>query len=321
MVCLRRRVFGLLSSTTLLLCAAALPATAFPQTNVGAGTDQAPPLQEVTVTANRLDKNVLEHVIIPRFVESHGKPNPKTNQVGRWIAPFTICPKIRGVKPAAQDYVTRRIFAVATRVGAPVEVNPQCKATVEVIFTPNPQDQVSYFARHYRKILGVTAGSLKERQTFKNQIRAWYQTATHTDNGWGEDLDDTLMDPTMVGARMAVNAQGPTDDQRFTAGTSSGFANVLVVVDSKQVTTYSLNAISDYVAMLVLSRTAQDGCSVLPSIIDLLSPDCSGRPAPESITSADIAYLKALYSADMEKNLHIEQIDLHQRMLEGVVGK
>jgi hypothetical protein len=323
MLCLRR-AFGLLSSTTLVLCAAALPATAFPEVNDSSGVQQTPPLQEVTVSARRLDKDLLEQVIIPRFVESHGAPNPRTNQVGRWMSPWTICPKIRGVKPAAQDYVAHRIIDVATHVGAPAEADPQCKATVEVIFTPNPQDQVTYFARHYRKILGVTPVSLKDRVTFKNQIRAWYQTATHTNNGWGEDLDDTLMDPKAtaggVTGRVVYNMEGPTDDQRFTSGLTSGFANVLVVIDSKQVTPYTLSAISDYIAMLVLSRTAQNGCSELPSIVDLFSPDCAGRAAPSSMTAADMAYLKALYAADLEKNLHIEKIDLHQRMLDGVLG-
>ncbi len=321
MLCLRRCIFGLVSSATLMLCAATLPATALAQTNNSAAPDQSA-LPEVTVSATReQDRSVLDHVIIPRFVQSHGTPNPKTNQVGRWVSPWAICPKTRGLKPVAADYVSRRIMAMASRVGAPVDWSPKCKATVEVIFTPNPQDQVTYFARHYRKILGVTAGTLKDRVTFKNQIRAWYDTATRTSEGWGEDLDDTMADGKMAGARMAVNVQGPTDDQRFTSGTVSGFANVLVVIDSNQVTMHSLSSISDYVSVLVLSRTAQNGCSELPSIVDLFSPDCSGRPAPEAITRADIAYLTALYSADLEKNLHIEQIDLHQRMLDGVLSK
>jgi hypothetical protein len=40
-------------------------------------------------------------------------------------------------------------------------------------------------------------------------------------------------------------------------------------------------------------------CGDLPSILDLLSPACRGGQMPASITEADTAYLKALYSMDL----------------------
>jgi hypothetical protein len=54
--------------------------------------------------------------------------------------------------------------------------------------------------------------------------------------------------------------------------------------------------------------------------MDLLSADCTGRAPPNFITGADVAYLKALYSANLEMNLNLERGDMHDRMLQDVLG-
>ena len=280
-----------------------------------AGSEQT--LQEVTVTAHRqIDDRTLDRVIIPRFVASHGAPNPKSNQVGRWTPYLPVCPSTLGLKPAFADYVSRRVLAVAAMVGAPAARYGRCKFTVEIVFTPGPQEQVSYLAKTYRALLGYDQGSLKQRLTFTRAIQAWYTTATHTEGGprclggWSVDSDAPL-----------CNEQAQGSASRLSNGMLSGIVNVLIIADSKQVDGHSLASIADYIAMLVLTRTSVDGCSELASIIDLLSPDCAGRAPPDSITPADIAYLKALYSADLEKNLNLEEGDMHYRMSRKVLGR
>jgi hypothetical protein len=320
-----------------LIIASAL--ATFAGSGVGAVADQAPAsaatpssnkhpeqLQEVTVTAHRLDQHTLDHVIIPRFVRSHGAPNPISHQVGRWALPWTICPKTTGLEPAYADFVSRRIIAVAKLVGAPTAANAQCKASVEIIFTPDPQAQLNYFATTWRAILGNPTGTWKDLVTFNHQIRAWYEAETKTAQGWGRDYDDPLMDPnlqatSLTGNPLPYNVEEMGRGSRISSGITAGFANVLVIVDSNQARAHSVNSIADYIAVLVLSRTALDGCNELPSIIDLFSPDCGGRPAPETITSADIAFLKALYSANLENNLNLEQRSVHDRMLHEVLGR
>ena len=283
--------------------------------NSQSGSEQT--LQEVTVTARRqLDDRTLDRVIIPRFVASHGAPNPRSNQVGRWTPYLPVCPSTIGLKPAFADYVSRRVLAVAAMVGAPAARFRRCKFTVEIIFTPSPQEQVSYLAKTYRALLGYNRGSLKERLTFTHAIQAWYTTATHIVGGagcvggWWVDSDMPL-----------CNEQAQGSASRLSNGMLSGIVNVLIIADSKQVDGHSLGPIADYIAMLVLTRTSVDGCSELASIIDLLSVGCAGRAPPDSITIADIAFLKALYSADLQMNLNIEQGDMHDRMSREVLGR
>jgi hypothetical protein len=288
----------------------------------GAQSNSQEALQEVMVTAQKqIDKHTLDRVIIPRFVKSHGKPNSFSGQVTRWTRPDIICPSTIGLQPAAADFVSKRITTLAASVGAPTAQHGHCKPNVEVIFTANPQEQVIYFANHYRELLGYDAGSLRDRVTFSHQIRAWYSTATYTSGaGWTLDSDKP---PIQIGNSPAVriNVQDADSGSRFTKTMRSGFTNVLVIADIRQVSEHPLRSIADYIAMLVLTRTSLDGCSELSSIVDLLSADCAGRAPPDSITPADSAYLKALYTADLEMNLNLEQNDLHDRMAREVLGR
>ena len=97
--------------------------------------------------------------------------------------------------------------------------------------------------------------------------------------------------------------------------------DVLIIADSTRVAPYSLQSIADYAAMVSLTRMAQlENCAPLPSITDLLASGCA-TPAPEALTAADRAYLKALYSANLEQTLNLERGDVHERMMRQIEGQ
>ena len=61
-----------------------------------------------------------------------------------------------------------------------------------------------------------------------------------------------------------------------------------------------IGPLSDYVTMLALSQPQSlDGCNDFSSILDRMSTGCAARGTPETLTTGDIAYLKALYAADI----------------------
>ena len=96
---------------------------------------------------------------------------------------------------------------------------------------------------------------------------------------------------------------------------------MLIIADSGQLARYSLQSIADYLAVLSLTRMAQlDHCAPLPSITDILARSCAS-PVAESLTAADRAYLKALYSADLEQTLNLERGEVHERMMRAIEGK
>ena len=101
----------------------------------------------------------------------------------------------------------------------------------------------------------------------------------------------------------------------------SEFVHVLIIVDSGRLTGHPLNSVADYLAMVSLTRMAQlDQCAPLPSITDLLASGCAA-PVADSLTAADRAYLKALYSADLEQSLKWERREIQDQIVRQVEGK
>ncbi|MGB6449440.1 MAG: hypothetical protein WBE92_01680 [Steroidobacteraceae bacterium] len=292
----------------------------------------APPLQEVRVTASKLDRHTLKRVAI-QFVRLHGAVSPVIHQIGRWQA--DVCPRVTGLNPRAEAFVSRRVKAVARSVGAPTPgVGKRCAVNVEIVFTPEPQPLLNHIAKAYPGLLG-SARSAGDT-IFRHAIQSWYLTGTKAEVAWqrsrvqdqiemGQEAadgpprpDGARVDPAYGGEHAPAAFAG----SHFTTGLTSELLLVFVVVDTRQVAGDSLRSIADYIAMLALTRMGSlDGCSELPSIIDLLSSGCDEREKPQALTEADTAYLKALYSSDLEMNLNIELGDMRDRMVTSIAGR
>jgi hypothetical protein len=276
-------------------------------------------LQEVTVTARRLQDHRTLARAVSGFVASHSAPGTRINQIGRWYA--QVCPETVGLQPAYNEYISHRIVEVARSVGAPTQRGGKCTGNVKIIFSPRPQAQLDYIATKYRPYLGYS-GHPSELVKFNHAIESWYITGTRSSvemhapgpscikyntcgpppsaNGLGIDSDDWVMGQagSYLGSEMRIE-----------------FVQVTVIADANALVRFPAQTVGDYIAMLVLTRTALDGCNQLPSIIDVLSPDCGDRAKPQGITEADAAYLKALYSSDLENNLNLERGAIHDQMM------
>jgi hypothetical protein len=88
---------------------------------------------------------------------------------------------------------------------------------------------------------------------------------------------------------------------------------VLIVAEPAKLLDYEVGTLADYIAMLALSQIQSlDSCQELPSILNLLVPDCS-RTA-KSITSGDLAYLRALYKMTPTANFHVQRGEMMYQM-------
>jgi len=282
-------------------------------------------LEEVTVSARRqIDARTLEHVVIPRFVAQHGMPNPKINQIGRWHS--YVCPMTVGLQALPAEFVSRRIVAVARGVGAPTKRAGECRNNVQVVFTPKPQQVLEDIRRTSVGWLGYANTSIAKLATISHPIQAWYVTGTRSYNtqvtqvnGDGSNQRSTTAG-LILDSDANIGASG-RPGSHLGDDLTSEIVNVLVIADSNQLSGQPLAAIADYIAMLVLTRTSLGGCNELPSITDLLSPDCGSRPRPESLTDADTAYLKALYASNLALKVNLERGEMHDRMLQTIEGK
>jgi hypothetical protein len=292
------------------------------------------PQSEVTVIG-KLDDKALNRAV-NEFVQSHAKPGALIGQVGRWRE--KVCPGVSGLQRAADEFVARRIVSLAHSVGTPTPVaGKKCDVNVEVVFTREPQALLDHIAKKYRPLLGYyRRAELKQVTTFSHPVQAWYVTGTRALNylppitgmspppcptcdltalfSTGLKVDSADSDGTS-----GLGASG-NPESHLTRGLRSEFMHVLIIADSNAVARYSVQSISDYVALLALTRiAAPDTCGGLPSIINLFAADCTAPPA--AITAADTAYLEALYGANLDMNLNIEQSDMHQRMLKVISSK
>jgi hypothetical protein len=286
------------------------------------------PLQEVTVTATRFSDDRTLARAVNGFAAAHSAPDAsRTNQIGRWYE--NVCPLVTGLQPAARDFITREILHVARSVGAPTgSVGKKC-VTVEIVFTREPQALLDHIAKSYRPLLGFNPASQTQKQwwksvtTFSRPIQAWYETGTRsTDYQPPQAIGPTC--PSCLGGTLDSNAteQPPGGTvSRFRQDLRSEFVHVLIIADAGQIASYSLQSVADYLAVLSLTHMSQLAqCAPLPSITDLLASGCAA-PVANSLTAADHAYLKSLYSADLERTLKLERGDIHDQMMQQIEGK
>ena len=282
------------------------------------------PLQEVTVDAKRL----LGHKALARavsgFVASHSATSTRINQIGRWRYP--VCPLVTGLQDSARNFVTTEILDIARGVGAPTKAaGKKCDVNVEIVFTKQPQALLDHIAKSYRVLLGYYPKSqVAQAMKFSRPIQAWYESGIRSAGGYQAPIPG-MGNSGAAAATQPASASGATGDvpffvglqlesdatamgtlpsgtaSRFGGGLRSEFVHVLIIADSGQVGQYPIKSIADYVALLSLTRMTQlDGCAPLPSITDLLADGCTAS-AGETLSSVDRAYLKALYSSDLEK--------------------
>lgn len=96
----------------------------------------------------------------------------------------------------------------------------------------------------------------------------------------------------------------------------SELLHVTILVDAQKLNGMSLQVISDYMALLALTRiTELDTCNALPSIVDQLAAQCAERDKPGSLSDSDAAFLKALYGSNLEGRIGAEQAEVNKKML------
>jgi hypothetical protein len=267
-------------------------------------------------------------------VESHGKLGERVNQVAMWRTP--VCPLTLGINPPYDKAISRHVTDVARNVGAPTPRLDKCVTNVEILFTPNPQEQLDWVAKYHPGLLGFYRGSFKKLATMTHAVQAWYVTGTRSVGTSSASMTPGSTDPG------STDATGASTGSTITGSTSNGgpvtfdtnlspiygasgsqmggslhseIANVVIIVDANKVGPYSLRTLANYIAMLALTHTSLDDCSELPSIMDVLSEACGSRTPPQALTEADNAFLKALYTVNPEI-----KGKMHDHMLKEIAG-
>jgi hypothetical protein len=271
--------------------------------------DEPGPVSNVTVIAPRAPTAAeLAGDNVAKFIASHSKPAVLTAHLSRWRT--GICPLTQGLTPAFNDFVTARIRVVAASVGGPTQPSGQCNPNVDVVFTTDPQKVLDDVVKGHGWLLGFHyPHQTKRLATVSHPIQGWYVTMTRNCRGY-EALDEAL--PLWGSGNVPPSCLG----SRLQSGLSTLIVAAFIVVDVNKVVGHEIGPISDYLAVLTLTQAQPpDSCGNLPSIMDLMAPNCDGREKATAVTAGDLAYLRALYATNLEQQLALEKSNIDDNMM------
>jgi len=256
------------------------------------------PPTDQELAGNGVEEFILHHATT-HFVNTN-----TTGNLARWRGGRqSICPLTEGLSPGYNVFVTARLRALAAYVGAPVESDPQCKPSVQILFTSNPQEKMDSVMKWATSpaFQNRYAGGGRNLIAFKSDhaIQGWYLTTGGGSSVLNTDVASVGFNVEPVWPQITQKYMGNTTIGTRVGGASgsgSGIGIVVLVVDTTKVVDYTIGTIADYLAMLTLSVVqSPDHCDPLPSILDLMSSSCGAREKPTAITAGDLAFLKALY--------------------------
>jgi hypothetical protein len=288
--------------------------------SITAQTSSSPPLPEVTVEAPRPPTlKELAGEAVPDFIRTHAAPAVVSGQLARWGVGRDpgICPLTVGLSPGLNEFVSARVLAVAATVGAPIQAVGRCTPNVEIVFATDPQKTLAALVKQHEEALGFHyPAQTRDLERITRPIQGWYVTMSHGVNG-DQSVDDAER---MLPSIHPTNAQGTAPlgrtGSRFSSKISSGIINVLIVADANKIMGRAIGAIADYLAVLTLTQAfASERCGTLPSITDLMLPNCDDREKLTGVTAGDLAFLRGLYKTDLESYLPLERSDIQNNMM------
>jgi hypothetical protein len=267
-------------------------------------------IDTVQVTAAKIP---LEKAI-NNFVKSYAAPSIQSGKIPKWAS--GICPTAEGLTPSLNLGVPALLKNVAAQVGAPVAAKAPCNMNVEIIFTRTPQAVLDDIAKSHEDLLGYhDVAQTKRIATMSHPIQAWYATATRDYNGVLRADDSQQFDKCMSIWRDPKRCTTKVTGNHLNDGLRSEFSYVTIIVDVNKLGELGIKPVANYVTMLALSQTqAFETCQPLASITNLLTPGCDATFKPNTISSNDIAYLKALYKMNPDNMLAGQQSDIAHQM-------
>jgi hypothetical protein len=278
----------------------------------------SPSIPEVTVTAPRPPTpQELAGTAVPDFVRVHAEPAVLTGQLSRWR--IGICPPVTvGLSQRFNDFISARILAVAASVGAPVQAREKCsRRNVYIVFTTEPTKALDALVKQDPRLLGFHyQAQTKDLETISRPIQGWYVTSSRGIKG-DESIDEA--EPLLpLETRLLDQGKHPAGlpGSRLTSYVSSAIVNVIIVADANKIIGRAIGAVADYLAVLALTQAFRsEQCGTLPSITDLMLPDCSASEKLMGVTAGDLAFLRALYQTDLQDVLTLERGNIQNIMM------
>ena len=127
----------------------------------------------------------------------------------------------------------------------------------------------------------------------KLAVQAWYSTATEDFNGF---ITGDLRRGYGLMSSQGETGDYPISGSRVGNGLKSEFTTAIILVDFNKIGGQEIGPLADYIAMLAISQgQSYDMCQSVPTITNLMAPNCDAEMKPAAITDVDMTYLRGLY--------------------------
>jgi hypothetical protein len=251
----------------------------------------SPPVENVIVTAPALRTGRA----LDSFIIAHAAPTPALGKIARWKS--GICPLTVGLPERFDQYISQRILRFAVMAGAPRAPDDKpCRPNILVVATPEPQALLDFVRAKRPALLGFHYKNQAERiATMTLPVQAWYSTATQDFHGFiVGDLPSWDLGYGVMSSQGIPNLY--VSGSRIADGLKSEFTTALIMVDARKIGGWEIGPLADYIAMLALSQGQRyETCQSVPTITNLMAPDCGADLKPPGLTDIDATYLRGLY--------------------------
>jgi len=212
--------------------------------------------------------------------------HPVDGQIARYRD--GVCPSVIGVNDDFARRVANRIRAVSAAAGAPVAPEG-CDGNLVVIFTVDPAKFFrSVEQDHPGWLQGLSRFSRNELASSDAPILAWQMTtARNADGQTGNELPNRAQTLTTMRVRDSSFARPVT---RRTIETAFVLVS-LTAIDGRP-----LFQIADNITLRALTPLDVPRSSTVPTVLTAFAQ--GSESAPAMMTSADLAFIRAIYSGD-----------------------
>jgi hypothetical protein len=280
----------------LLLAAMALAAPALAQRQAPVRDDE-----EIVVTGTR---NAEEQV--RDFVGALTK-TPPFGQLGKFER--DVCPAVFGVAEAQKQAVLQRMKRVAVAAGIPV-ASGRCEPNAILVVTDDKEAFIEALLRERPAYFsGVGRSQARRLAKTPGPAAAWQLEGMLTADG--KEMP-TELPPNEIFVDDKVGAPS-----RIVASARPYFMGAVVVLEKKGLVGLRATQVADYAAMRAFAQVEPSRLagSPSPTILKILDAPL-GTPVPVTLTSWDLAFLKALYASQENRHSAAQRTEIRRRVKE-----
>lgn len=282
-----------LAAVVLSLLVSDVPQSAQPPSRQAPAQDAVTQVDDVEVTARRLDDQVRS------FVNEVATP-PQGRNLARWDR--EICVGTANIGPRYAQIMIDRVSTTAQSLGLEVG-GPDCRPDVMIVASSDPdvvaRRMVQDNPNGFRPAQGSTdrgSAALRRFQNTDAPVRWWHVSLpVAADTG---EVAVRLIgeDPPNLAVRTA---------SRLRANVRDDLARVLIIIDADQMGSITFGALTDYVTMVALAQIDPEAdSSAFASVLNVFDPS----RGLTGFTDWDRDYLNGLYLADRDRAKPTQQV-------------